>query len=168
MAGKEDKKVYIPKPNNPKPLLLRERPAKDDACHHSATRILNMVPTKKVDKTPYELWYRLNVEKVEWIIYLTDVGQKDHFHMFFNAAKCAGWLSNEEGEYPKTSSRIWDAVWTDEQLEQTAEALGYGAVKYADLKNNRLTNYKFNYDQMLSDKAMNLNLTRTSESESDA
>ncbi|GJR96036.1 zinc finger, CCHC-type containing protein [Tanacetum coccineum] len=48
-------------------------------------------------------WYRLNVEKVEWIIYLTDVGQKDHFHMFFNAAKRAGWLSNEEGEYPKTS-----------------------------------------------------------------
>ncbi|GKE61107.1 retrotransposon protein, putative, ty1-copia subclass [Tanacetum coccineum] len=27
------------------------------ACGISATRILNMVPTKKVDKTPYELWY---------------------------------------------------------------------------------------------------------------
>ncbi|GKE33756.1 retrotransposon protein, putative, ty1-copia subclass, partial [Tanacetum coccineum] len=26
--------------------------------NQSATRILNMVPTKKVDKTPYELWYR--------------------------------------------------------------------------------------------------------------
>ncbi|GJU56452.1 hypothetical protein Tco_1230166 [Tanacetum coccineum] len=26
-------------------------------CSESATRILNMVPTKKVDKTPYELWY---------------------------------------------------------------------------------------------------------------
>ncbi|GJT70535.1 retrotransposon protein, putative, ty1-copia subclass [Tanacetum coccineum] len=25
--------------------------------HESATRIFNMVPTKKVDKTPYELWY---------------------------------------------------------------------------------------------------------------
>ncbi|GKG26946.1 retrotransposon protein, putative, ty1-copia subclass, partial [Tanacetum coccineum] len=25
--------------------------------NESATRILNMVPTKKVDKTPYELWY---------------------------------------------------------------------------------------------------------------
>ncbi|GKE17901.1 arginine--tRNA ligase, cytoplasmic-like protein isoform X1, partial [Tanacetum coccineum] len=141
----------------------------------------------------YMCRYRLNVEKDEWIIYLTDVGQKDHFHMFFNAAKCAGWLSNEEGEYPKTShvgfglvlgddgkrfqtrstevvmlidlldeaktrckaallERGRDAVWTDEQLEQTAEALGYGVVKYADLKNNRLTNYKFNYDQMLSDK----------------
>nr|GEU34690.1 zinc finger, CCHC-type [Tanacetum cinerariifolium] len=27
------------------------------AIQESATRILNMVPTKKVDKTPYELWY---------------------------------------------------------------------------------------------------------------
>ncbi|GJR39960.1 retrotransposon protein, putative, ty1-copia subclass [Tanacetum coccineum] len=29
----KDKKVYIPKPNNPKPTAM-ERPAKDDACHH--------------------------------------------------------------------------------------------------------------------------------------
>ncbi|GJS90024.1 retrotransposon protein, putative, ty1-copia subclass [Tanacetum coccineum] len=28
-----------------------------DYAIESATRILNMVPTKKVDKTPYELWY---------------------------------------------------------------------------------------------------------------
>ncbi|GKF09480.1 retrotransposon protein, putative, ty1-copia subclass, partial [Tanacetum coccineum] len=28
-----------------------------DYTLESATRILNMVPTKKVDKTPYELWY---------------------------------------------------------------------------------------------------------------
>ncbi len=27
--------------------------------------------------------------------------------------------------------------------------MGYGAVKYADLKNSRLTNYKFSYDAML-------------------
>ncbi|PWA78881.1 arginine-tRNA ligase [Artemisia annua] len=39
-----------------------------------------------------------------------------------------------------------------EELEHTAEAVGYGAVKYADLKNNRLTDYKFSYDQMLNDK----------------
>ncbi|GJS08284.1 arginine--tRNA ligase, chloroplastic/mitochondrial-like protein isoform X2 [Tanacetum coccineum] len=43
-------------------------------------------------------------------------------------------------------------MWTDEELEQTAAAVGYGVVKYAELKNNRLTNYKFNYDQMLNDK----------------
>ncbi|GJV60701.1 retrotransposon protein, putative, ty1-copia subclass [Tanacetum coccineum] len=29
----KDKKVYIPKPNNPKPTA-KERPAKDDTCHH--------------------------------------------------------------------------------------------------------------------------------------
>lgn len=27
--------------------------------------------------------------------------------------------------------------------------MGYGAVKYADLKNSRLTNYKFSFDAML-------------------
>ncbi|GJU72670.1 hypothetical protein Tco_1264075 [Tanacetum coccineum] len=61
---RKDKQVYIPKPKNPKPSAI-EHPAKDDTCHHykedyaleSATCILNMVPTKKVDKTPYELWY---------------------------------------------------------------------------------------------------------------
>nr|GEX46057.1 arginine--tRNA ligase, chloroplastic/mitochondrial-like isoform X2 [Tanacetum cinerariifolium] len=139
------------------------------------------------------LWYRLNEEKVEWIIYVTDVGQREHFDMFFTAAKRAGWLPAEEGKYPRTShvgfglvlgddgkrfrtrstevvklvdlldeaktrckaalvERGKAAEWTAEELEQTAEAVGYGAVKYADLKNNRLTNYTFNFDQMLNDK----------------
>ncbi|GJZ93141.1 retrotransposon protein, putative, ty1-copia subclass [Tanacetum coccineum] len=31
--------------------------SRQDYALESATRILNMVPTKKVDKTPYELWY---------------------------------------------------------------------------------------------------------------
>ena len=31
---------------------------------------------------------------------------------------------------------------TDEELETTSAIMGYGAVKYADLKNNRKTNYK--------------------------
>ncbi|GJS26394.1 retrotransposon protein, putative, ty1-copia subclass [Tanacetum coccineum] len=34
-----------------------------DYALESATRILNMVPTKKVDKTPYELWYAEFFEK---------------------------------------------------------------------------------------------------------
>ncbi|GJT71461.1 retrotransposon protein, putative, ty1-copia subclass [Tanacetum coccineum] len=37
-----------------------------DYALESATRLLNMVPTKKVDKTPYELWY----EKVPILSYL--------------------------------------------------------------------------------------------------
>lgn len=31
---------------------------------------------------------------------------------------------------------------TDEELEEAACAMGYGAVKYFDLKSNRLSNYK--------------------------
>ncbi|GJT13502.1 retrotransposon protein, putative, ty1-copia subclass [Tanacetum coccineum] len=41
-----------------------------DYALESATRILNMVPTKKVDKTPYELWY----EKVPKLSYLKVMG----------------------------------------------------------------------------------------------
>ncbi|GKC35449.1 anticodon-binding aminoacyl-tRNA synthetase, class 1a, partial [Tanacetum coccineum] len=46
--------------------------------------------------------------------------------------------------------------WTAEELEHAAEALGYGAVKYADLKNNRLTNYTFSFDQILNEEAEEL------------
>ncbi|XP_062179878.1 arginine--tRNA ligase, chloroplastic/mitochondrial-like isoform X2 [Phragmites australis] len=144
------------------------------------------------------LWYRLNVEKAEWIIYVTDVGQQQHFDMFFSAARMAGWLPDpKDKKFPKTShvgfglvlgsdgkrfrTRSTEVVrlvelldeaksrsksellqrltengkiveWTDEELEKTSEAVGYGAVKYADLKNNRLTNYTFSFEQMLSDK----------------
>ncbi|KAJ9183884.1 hypothetical protein P3X46_007683 [Hevea brasiliensis] len=139
------------------------------------------------------LWYRLNEDKAEWIIYVTDVGQQQHFDMVFKAAKRAGWLPAGDCMFPKASHvgfglvlgddgkrfrtratevvRLVDLLdeaktrskaalvergkaeeWTEEELEQTAEAIGYGAIKYADLKNNRLTNYTFNYDQMLNDK----------------
>ncbi|PWA97106.1 Aminoacyl-tRNA synthetase, class 1a, anticodon-binding [Artemisia annua] len=42
--------------------------------------------------------------------------------------------------------------WTAEELEHTAEALGHGAVKYEVLKNNRLTECRINFDEMLNEK----------------
>ncbi|KAK7245475.1 hypothetical protein RIF29_40321 [Crotalaria pallida] len=139
------------------------------------------------------LWYRLNEEKAEWIIYLTDVGQQQHFDMVFKAAKRAGWLPVDDSLYPKATHvgfglvlgedgkrfrtrstevvRLIDLLdeaktrseaaireretarnWPEEEVKKTSEAVGYGAVKYADLKNNRSSNYTFNFDQMLSDK----------------
>ncbi|XP_047167059.1 arginine--tRNA ligase, chloroplastic/mitochondrial-like [Vigna umbellata] len=139
------------------------------------------------------LWYRLNEEKVEWNIYVTDVGQWQHFDMLFKAFRRAGWLPKDENEFPicthvgfglvlgedgkrfrtrssdtirlvelldeakkrcKASLLERDAVkdWSDDEIEKTAEAVGYGAVKYADLRINRLTNYTFSFDQMLNDK----------------
>ncbi|KFK44998.1 hypothetical protein AALP_AA1G330800 [Arabis alpina] len=139
------------------------------------------------------LWYRLNEEKAEWIIYVTEAAQQGHFDMLFQAARKAGWLPSDVKTYPRAShasfgkvlrggdkrfrSRFthsaplvdllyeakdrsktvlikhgYDKKLTPEELDQTAEAVGYGALKYADLKNNRLTSYTFGYDQMLSEK----------------
>ena len=41
---------------------------------------------------------------------------------------------------------------TLDQVPEVAAALGYGAVKYFDLRRNPTTNYKFSYDQMLDTK----------------
>eukprot|EP01138_Halocafeteria_seosinensis_P001586 gb/GECG01001625.1/.p1 GENE.gb/GECG01001625.1/~~gb/GECG01001625.1/.p1 ORF type:complete len:883 (+),score=116.30 gb/GECG01001625.1/:1-2649(+) len=38
----------------------------------------------------------------------------------------------------------------EEELEYAAECLGYGGVKYFDLRQNRLSDYIFDYDRMLS------------------
>ena len=46
---------------------------------------------------------RLTEEKADWIIYVTDVGQSQHFKAVFKAARMAGWLPAEgdEGDGPK-------------------------------------------------------------------
>jgi arginyl-tRNA synthetase len=41
---------------------------------------------------------------------------------------------------------------TEEEVHEVAEAIGYGAVKYFDLRRNPTTNYKFSYDLMLDTK----------------
>ncbi|CAH9130740.1 unnamed protein product [Cuscuta epithymum] len=139
------------------------------------------------------LWYRLNEEKVDWIIYVTDSSQESHFMLIFKAAKHAGWLPSADNLFPKVThvgfgvykgdngkpmkTRSTDVIlladvldeakkrcksaliergkaveWTDDQLNKTAEAVGYAAVKYADLKDNRKTDHIYNFDKMLNDK----------------
>ncbi|KAF9610923.1 hypothetical protein IFM89_025733 [Coptis chinensis] len=145
------------------------------------------------------LWYRLNDEKAEWIIYVTDVGQQGHFEMVFSVRIYAssvmafnnftawsrrysvdnseleivtstkpscfsvccieglepvgfGLVLGDDGKRFRTRAsevvRLVDLLdeaknrskaalvgrgkaeeWTDEELKQTAEAVGYGAVK---------------------------------------
>ena len=41
---------------------------------------------------------------------------------------------------------------TLDEVHEVAEAIGYGAVKYFDLRRNPTSNYKFSYDQMLDTK----------------
>ena len=44
------------------------------------------------------------------------------------------------------------ATLTKDELHNVAATMGYGAVKYFDLRRNPTTNYKFSYDQMLDTK----------------
>jgi arginyl-tRNA synthetase len=133
------------------------------------------------------LRHRIDEEKADWIIYVTDAGQSQHFEMVFAAAKKAGYLPSdreiridhvpfglvlgEDGK--KFRSRSGDVVRLvelldeakqrctstikerrpdigEEELELSSSAMGYGAVKYADLKSHRTTNYRFSFDEMLS------------------
>ncbi|GKE28312.1 hypothetical protein Tco_1443696 [Tanacetum coccineum] len=60
----KNKLAFDPKPKIPLPPK-REHPTKDSICHHCkegyaleiVARILNMVPTKKVDRAPYKIWH---------------------------------------------------------------------------------------------------------------
>ena len=47
------------------------------------------------------------------------------------------------------SLRERDSALDPDELEEASRIMGIGAVKYADLQNNRLTNYTFSYDRML-------------------
>jgi arginyl-tRNA synthetase len=131
--------------------------------------------------------HRINEEKADWIIYVTDLGQSQHFDMVFAAAKKAGYFPTDRtvkidhvgfglvlgDDGKKFRSRSGDVVRlvelldeakqrcsdtikerrpdiSDEELEASSSAMGYGAVKYADLKSHRKTDYRFSYDDMLS------------------
>ncbi|KAL8432292.1 hypothetical protein Efla_000876 [Eimeria flavescens] len=141
----------------------------------------------------------------DWLVYVTDLGQEEHFLKLFEAAKMAGWydpskvrcshagfgvVQGADGKKFKTRSgevvRLVDLL--DEavsraleelkrrEAEETAadeaaatgaiekrlpqeedglsqqkkaEIIGYSAVKYFDLKQNRLTDYQFSFDRML-------------------
>lgn len=37
--------------------------------------------------------------KADRIIYITDLGQREHFEMVFEAAKKAGWLTNQRVDH---------------------------------------------------------------------
>ncbi|GJY29430.1 anticodon-binding aminoacyl-tRNA synthetase, class 1a, partial [Tanacetum coccineum] len=126
--------------------------------------------------------YGFDMVKADWIVHVTDLGKRDYIQVLMNAAKRAGCIVTDhcqqskiiyvefglvEGDAVERSVDLNDLL--DEaksrckaklvgqgtavvDLEHTAEALGYGAVKYADLKNNRMTNYKFSFDEMLNEK----------------
>ncbi|APB32974.1 arginyl-tRNA synthetase [Gloeomargarita lithophora Alchichica-D10] len=135
------------------------------------------------------LRYRVQKDGAQKIIYITDVGQSQHFAQVFQVAKKAGWLPEtvqcihvpfglvlgEDGKKFRTRSgetvRLKDLLEeairraeqdivarlhteerqeTPEFIQNLAQVIGISAVKYADLSQNRLSNYSFSYDKMLA------------------
>lgn len=161
--------------------------------------------------------YRTQTLKHDWVVYITDAGQANHFYMVFDAARKMGWVPTAGGEAPpasnanncgnnltqrpnnKTNIRLdhigFGVVCGDDgkkfktrssetvklidllnesssqmlaslkarkeegkcpiddaDLEAAAKKIGFGAVKYFDLKQNPVSSYVFNYDRMLDTK----------------
>jgi arginyl-tRNA synthetase len=133
--------------------------------------------------------YRIQTDRAERIIYITDAGQADHFAQVFKVARLANWLPEqveiihvpfglvlgEDGKKIKTRSgeaiKLKDLLdeaidrfradlesrlaaesrqETPEFIANSAEVVGLSAVKYADLSQNRTSNYAFSYDKMLA------------------
>ncbi|MFM2430332.1 MAG: hypothetical protein RLZZ511_1545 [Cyanobacteriota bacterium] len=137
------------------------------------------------------LRYRIQNDKADRIIYVTDAGQSNHFTQFFQVARRAEWIpenveithvpfglvQGEDGKKLKTRSgdtirlrdlldesvvtfrQLLDRRLENEERSETeefkanvAKIVGLSSVKYADLSQNRTSNYIFSYDKMLADK----------------
>ncbi|MFN3679706.1 arginine--tRNA ligase [Thermosynechococcus sp.] len=164
---------FTNKEGQPQPLIIQ----KSDGGYNYATTDLAA------------LRYRIEQDRADWIIYVTDVGQSTHFAQVFQVAQRAGWVPphvtlthvpfglvlGEDGKRLKTRSgetiRLMDLLTeaiarsradleqrlategrseSPEFIDTVARAIGIGAVKYADLSQNRNSNYVFSYDKMLS------------------
>lgn len=135
------------------------------------------------------LTYRLQTDKAQRIIYVTDAGQANHFAQVFQVAQKAGIITDpnqvvhvpfglvkgEDGKKLKTRAgdtiRLKDLLSeavsharqdlatrlateerqeTLEFIENVAQQVGIAAVKYADLSQNRTSDYIFSFDKMLA------------------
>lgn len=131
-------------------------------------------------------YHRLVEMQSEWVIYLTDLGQENHFMKIFDAVKATRWSPNarmdhvgfgmvlgEDGKRFRTRSsetvKLSDLLdeaknraleeisqrsqnLTTDEKNEAAEIIGIGAVRYFDMRSNRLSNYQFAYDKMLDPK----------------
>ncbi|MFM7580378.1 MAG: arginine--tRNA ligase, partial [Microcystaceae cyanobacterium] len=164
---------FTNKEGNPLPLIVQ----KSDGGYNYATTDLAA------------LQYRIQSDRAQKIIYVTDAGQANHFAQVFQVVKKAGILpknvtvvhvpfglvKGEDGKKLKTRSgetiRLKDLlaeavnharrdleqriqeegrIETPAFIENVAQTVGIAAVKYADLSQNRTSDYVFSFDKMLA------------------
>ncbi len=126
------------------------------------------------------LKYRAQVLKADKILYVVDSGQAEHLEQVFQVGEKLGWIKpsqavhvgfglvlDDKGKRIKSrdGSTLKLLKMFEETIEETTKVikeknslineqdiqnLAIGSLKYADLKTNRLIDYKFSYDKMLS------------------
>lgn len=160
---------FVGREGQPQPMLIQ----KSDGGYNYDTTDLAAIK------------YRLTCDKADWLIYVTDVRQKQHFDMIFAAARKAGWLRDavrvnwvgygmvlgSDGRVFKTreggtvklkdllneaearAQKVVDensAEFPEAERKQIARAVGIGAIKYVDMSHSLGTDYRFDWDKMLS------------------
>lgn len=164
---------FTNKEGEPLPLIIQ----KSDGGYNYATTDLAAIR------------YRIRQDHADRILYLTDIGQANHFAQVFQVARRADWVPDtvalehvpfgfvqgEDGKKFKTRSgetvKLRDLLdeavararadlearleteqrcETEDFIAQVAQVVGLDAVKYADLSQNRTSNYIFSYDKMLA------------------
>ncbi len=160
---------FVGRDGEPLPLIVRKR---DGGYGYAATDLA-------------ALRFRVREIGAQWLAYVADARQSQHFAMVFAVAAEAGWLDGgrraehvafgtvlgPDGRPFKTRAgdtvRLIDLL--DEAVEraaaivvekspdldvvaraEVAQAVGIGAVKYADLANDRVKDYVFDWDRMLA------------------
>ncbi len=126
------------------------------------------------------LKYRANVLKADKILYVVDSGQAEHLEQVFQVGEKLGWIKPSQAVHvgfglvlgsdgkrirSRDGSTLKLLKLFEETIEETSKVikqknsnlsdedikkLAIGSIKYADLRTNRLIDYKFSYEKMLS------------------
>ena len=121
------------------------------------------------------LRYRVRELGANRLLYVVGTPQAMHFQMVYAVARAAGWLTADVvcehvgfgsilgADGKMFRSRSGDSIPLAELLDEAvdraaaltgdpavAEAVGIGAIKYADLSSDRLSDYVFDWDRMLA------------------
>ena len=143
---------YMNRDGSPLPMLVQ----KSDGGYNYATTDLAAIR------------HRVDTEKADRVLYVTDAGQSQHFQMVFAAAKQANYVpDNVSLEHVPfglvqgaARQKVCHAIRRHGQTRRFAHGSSapragryagtIAAVKYADLSMNRESNYRFSYERMLS------------------
>lgn len=109
------------------------------------------------------LWHGLKKERADWIVCLTRVQQQEYIKMCFTAAQHAEWLPSHREDVPRSSYTGYQSCsisienfvsWFEEAKvsEGYTEEVLKCAVKYTLLKNHRLSDCTFSFEEVLNEE----------------